>query len=131
LLLKLKYLLPFQFHIDHGPALGRRLVETLVEFSDRRCAVVGPLTSGVSVMNIQAETRTRSGTRPFQHLKVTIGVAESCDGPPANEFLNADWLAGAVIHKIHSGKFDDGWFSVTNLEFLFSHAATTCSGGMP
>ena len=47
-------------------------------------AVVGPLARGVGVVNVEAETRARTGGGPLEHLQVAIGIAERGDGTATN-----------------------------------------------
>ena len=50
---------PVIFHIDDRPAFNLGFVESLVETSDLRFAVIGPFALGVGVVNIEAEAGAR------------------------------------------------------------------------
>jgi hypothetical protein len=49
----------------------------------------------------ESQTRPRRGQ--LQHLKIAILISEGTYGTPADEFLNADRLAGLIVDKIDSG----------------------------
>src|SRR5262245_51019355 len=77
-----------------------RFVEHLVEPSDRGRAVVGVFARRIRVVHDTSETRSTTGRRPFQHLPVAVGIAESEHGPPADEFVDADRLTRSVVDEI-------------------------------
>ena len=94
--------LPVLLHVHDRPALSLGLVECLVEPSDVRGTVVGPLALGVGVVHEAHEARTATRDRPLQHLVVTVGVAESEQRPLANIFVNTD-QAGAPGRVLYPG----------------------------
>jgi hypothetical protein len=60
-------------------------------------AIVGPFALGVGVVHDAHETRAGTRRRVLQHLVVAIRVAEREDRPLADEAVDADRLAGAVV----------------------------------
>ena len=82
------------------PAL-RRLVERLVELADvrlrgrrrirarRRCGARAPMKRAPAPAAVHCE-----------HLQVAVGVAEGEDRPAADEAVDADRLAGAVVDEL-------------------------------
>src|SRR3546814_10957874 len=62
-------------HVDHGPALGLRLVEGLVEGADVAFPVIGELSFRIRVMNKEGEARPVPCRRPLRHGEVAIGVS--------------------------------------------------------
>src|SRR3954454_13683246 len=75
---------PVALHVDHGPALSLRYVKGLVEAANGRAAVVGPFPLGVGVVHDKGETDTAASLGPFEHLQVSIGVAERRNRLPAD-----------------------------------------------
>jgi hypothetical protein len=69
-------------HIADSPALGIRFVKSLVELADVGLAAVGELAVGGGVVDDHGEVRALAGGGPFEHLKVTVGVAEGGDTIP-------------------------------------------------
>src|SRR5262249_38311335 len=49
------------------------------------------------------EARALAGGGPLEHLLVAVGVAEGQQRPPADELLDADRLAGAVVDEVDLG----------------------------
>src|SRR3546814_20512066 len=79
-------------HVDHGPALGLRLVEGLVEGADVAFPVIGELSFRIRVMNKEGEARPVPCRRPLRHGEVPIGVSSDEDRPPADVPRNAHRL---------------------------------------
>src|SRR5438045_9633573 len=52
-------------------------------------------------MDDQGESRAWTGSRPFQHLLVAIGVAERRDRAAADVFVDANRLAALIVDEIH------------------------------
>jgi hypothetical protein len=52
------------------------------------------------VVNEKSETRSRSPRDPFEHLKITIGIAKGSDRAAADELINRDRLAFMMVVKI-------------------------------
>ena len=96
---------PVVLHADHRPAALPGLVEQrLGEGADVRVrqavgGAVGELALGVVVQHQEAEARAVAGGGPFQHLAVAVGVAEGDLRPLADEEVDADRLAGAVVDE--------------------------------
>ena len=67
-------------------------------------AVVGVLAFGVGVVDDQAEARPGARGGPLQHLQVAVGVAERRDRPAADELVDADGLARAVVDEVDLGQ---------------------------
>ena len=121
-------LLPVALHVNHGPATDGCLIETFVEPSDGRLAVVCELALSIGVMHNQAEPSTRSGCRPFQHLKVAIGIAERHRGAATKMLLNADRLAFFVINEIQFRKPNQNGLPIAHFVFRFDAAANNLLG---
>ena len=49
----------------------------------------------------QGKPFTFAGSGPLQHLHVAVGVAERGNGPAVDVHLNANKLAGLVVHEAH------------------------------
>src|SRR5690606_18140051 len=60
---------PVPLHVDNGPAFGRRLIPCLVEPADVGLPVVGPLASGIGVVDNPHEAGAAARRRPLQHLE--------------------------------------------------------------
>src|SRR5277367_571686 len=88
-------------HIHYRPSMLSGLVESLVELTDRRFAIISPFTLCVSVMDVKTESRTCSGKSPLQHLQVAVGVPECSDGAAADKLVDAYRLADIVVHKLN------------------------------
>src|SRR3546814_14330529 len=78
------YHFPVGRHVDHGPALGLRLVEGLVEGADVAFPVIGELSFRIRVMNKEAEARTVPCRRPLRHGEVATGVYSAEQRTPAD-----------------------------------------------
>src|SRR5262245_47670112 len=91
---------PVVLHVDENPTPFGRLVESFVEASNVRVAIVGVFALGISMMNDQSEAGAVFHRGPLEHLKVAIGVAEGNDRAATDEAINADRLARAVVDKI-------------------------------
>src|SRR5262249_45820671 len=120
--------LPVLLHVHDCPALSLGLVECLVEPSDVRGTVVGPLALGVGVMHEAHEAQTAAGGCPLQHLVVAVGVAESKQRPPANKFVDVDWLAGFVVDEVDLWQAYEYWLAVAQLELRFASATNDLFG---
>jgi hypothetical protein len=95
-----------------------RFVECLVELADLRIAVVGVFTLGVGVMHKACKAGARAGHRPLQHLQVAVGVAESEDRAAADEAIDADRLARAVVDELDFRELHQLWLAIAvRLEF--------------
>jgi len=57
------------------------------------------------MVNIQAEARRRARASPLQHLQVAVRVPERCDGPTADELVNAHRFARFVVHELNVRQF--------------------------
>src|SRR3989304_4453005 len=90
---------PVVLHVYHGPAVGRRLVERLVELAHVGIAVIGIFPRRVGVMPEAHEAEALAERRPFQHLLVAGGIAEGEGGLPPDEVIDAFRLAGAVVDQ--------------------------------
>ena len=55
----------------------------------------------------QPKPRTVACCGPFQHLEVTVRVAERGDGATADVLLDADGLAGFVVNEVEFGQSHD------------------------
>src|ERR1700734_701155 len=105
--LKGKHFPPVPFHIGHRPSLGAGLIEGLVETTHMRLPVIGIFALGISVVHDAGEPRAAAGSRPFQHLLVTIRIAEGKDWAPPDEAVDTDRLAGPIVDEIHFGLFNE------------------------
>src|SRR5262244_4079331 len=127
-----KYRIPVILHVHYGPAFGPGLIEPFVEPSEGGgFPVVGPLTVGVRVVDIEAESPPAAGGCPLEHLQVTVRIAERGDGAPANMHLDADGLALPVINKLISGRRTSTGFPSRSSNFVLMLVPMTCSGGTP
>ena len=81
-------------------------------------------------MDDQAEARPGARRGPLQHLQVAVGVAEGDDRAAADEPVDADGLAGAVVDELDLGSFSRTGLP-SELERDHADEPTTCSGGMP
>src|SRR3546814_19328471 len=63
---------PYHFpgapHVDHGPALCRCLVESLVEGADVAFPVIGELPLRIRVMNKEGKARAVARRRPLRQI---------------------------------------------------------------
>ena len=89
-----------RLHVDHGPSVGRRRVQRLVEPPEMRFAVVGIFPLRIGVMDDQAEPRAAGHRRPLQHLEIAVGIAERGDRAAADMLVDADRLAGLVVDEV-------------------------------
>jgi hypothetical protein len=104
--------------------------ESLIELPNGRLPVVGPLALGVGVVHDAHEARAAAGRGPLEHLLIAIGVAEGEDRAAADEAVDADGLAGAVVDELDlltSCGLPSGRIS----NFTTPEEPITCSGGMP
>src|SRR3954452_24032481 len=60
---------------------------------------------------------------PFEHLAIAIRVAERHHGPAANELVDADGLAGAIVDEINLRFFEKLRLAVAHLVFDNTAAA--------
>src|SRR4029078_3877644 len=96
-----KHVLPVALHIHNRPVLRFGFVPSLVELSDGRRAVVGPLTRGVCVMDNQPEAfATTPIGRPLEHLEVFGGIAEGSDRAPADVQMDTHGFACLVVNEV-------------------------------
>src|SRR5258708_30098071 len=95
--------LPILLHVDDRPALRGRLVQRLVELADLRLPVVGVFALGIGVVHEPHEARAIAGRGPLQHLQIAVGVSECKNGTTPDKTIDADRLAGAVIHEFDLG----------------------------
>src|SRR5690606_30443774 len=93
--------LPVVLHGDDDPAFRPGGIQRLVEPADVAVAVVGELALGVVVVHDQPQASAIGARGPLQHLQIAVGVAEGRDRPAADELVDRDRLAGAVVEKIH------------------------------
>src|SRR5690606_25200353 len=91
--------------------------------------VVGVFADGVGVVDDQAEAGAVAGGGPLEHLEVAVGVAEGEDGTLADEALDADGLAGFVVHEVRLRQPHKGWLAVDLLELHFDAGAYDLRGG--
>src|SRR5262245_3993320 len=66
--------------------------------------------------------------RVLQHFQVTVGVAEGHDRSAADEVVNADGFAGAIVDEFDPGLLDEHGFAVLKIEFHDSAAADDLLG---
>ncbi len=118
-----KTTLPLAGHVHDGPAFLPGLVERLVQPSDRRFAVVGPLSFGVGVMDEPHQARPVAGRRPLQHLAIPIRVAKGQDGAAADELVDADRFAFVVVYEIDLGDADQDRAILPHFELGFDAGA--------
>jgi hypothetical protein len=79
----------------------------------------------------EPQSRAFAGGRPFQHLTVAAGVSESDAGTLADEEVDADSLARAIVDEESLRfPFKDG-STVLLLVFRTMLDPTTCSTGIP
>ena len=74
------------------------------------------------MVNEKSEARPGAARYPFQHCKITIGIAKGGNGAAANELIDRDRLGFVVTVKVQLGFTHQHRLSVLNLEF--SHDAT-------
>ena len=98
-----------------------RLVERLVEPADVAVAVVGPFALGIGVVHDQTEARPVARGGPLQHLQIAVGVAERHDRAAADEPVDADRLAGAVVDELDLGFLEEDRLAV-RLHLELHHA---------
>ena len=123
---------PVPFHVDDGPTLFPRFVQCLVELADLRLPVVGVFALGIGMMDKSHEARPNARSRPLQHFEIAIGVPEGENRPTANEAVDADRLARAVVDEFDFRKLDQCRLAVRAISNLTTPLEpTTCSGGMP
>src|SRR3954468_19251798 len=96
-----KHVLPVALHIHNRPVLRFGFVPSLVELSDGRRAVIGPLTLGVCVMDNQPEAFATPIGRPLEHLEVFVGIAEGSDRTPSDVQMDTHGFACLVVNKVH------------------------------
>ena len=80
---------PVPLHVHNCPASLLCFVEALVETTDARFSVIGPFALAIGVVDVECESRALSGSGPLQHLQVTVGVAERCNGSSADLLVTA------------------------------------------
>ena len=115
-------------HADDSPTFGRRFIPRLVEFADMRLSIVGPFTLGIVVMHDEAEPRTLSRCRPFEHLRSPSEFPNAV----SNRRPMCLWIPTG-LPALSSMKFTSGSFSKTGLPSRISNfnlplLPTTCSG---
>ena len=98
-------------------------VETLVEFGEMVCAIVGVFAFGVIVVNVKAESTAAASANILQHLKVSVRVAERGDRSTADMLMNADRLAHLVVDEIQLRQSHDDRLFVSQFEFRLDAAA--------
>ncbi len=108
--------LPVVFHADDGPAFGGGFVQGLVEFADWGVAVVGVLAHGVGMVDEEHETRAGAGGGPLEHLLIAVGVSEGGDGTLADEGVDTDGLARAVVDEADLWEAHDDGCSVLSFK---------------
>src|SRR3954447_21150091 len=92
---------PVSFHVNHGPAHGRRRVQRRVQPAEVRFTVVGIFAFRVSMVNQHPEVGTTAFHRgPLQHLQIAVRIAKGSDRVLPNLFIDGDRLTGAVIDEI-------------------------------
>ena len=85
---------PFAFASSHA----------LSSLPDLRRAVVGIFARGIGVVHDAGEARAASRHGPLQHLLVAVGIAEREDRAAADEHVDADRLARAVVDELDLGE---------------------------
>lgn len=79
--------LSFFLHIYYSPSTIERFVQRLVQMTDFRLSIIGPLPLCVSMVDDEHKSCTFSGRSPRKHLQIALGIAERCDGAAAGRFL--------------------------------------------
>ena len=79
--------LPVLLHVHHGPSTIERFIQRLIQMTDFRLSIIGPLPLCVSMVDDEHKSRTFSGRSPLKHLQIALGIAECCDGAVARRFL--------------------------------------------
>src|SRR5215468_1732738 len=95
-----KHHFPILLHVNHRSALRLCVVPGLVELPDLPLPVVGVLAGVIGVVHDAGEAGALPRRGPLQHLPVAVGVAEGEDRPPADEAVDADRLARAVVDEL-------------------------------
>src|SRR5580698_5970718 len=79
-------------------------------------------------MDEEHETGAGAGGGPLEHLLVTVGVAEGCDGALAYKCVDPDGLAGAVVDEADLGQAHDDRLSVLCLKLRLHGGADDLFG---
>ena len=95
--------LPVSLHVYNGPAFRCCFVEPFLQAADAGIAVISPFSVAIGMVNVEGESRPRSGRGPLQHLQVAIRVAESGDGAAADVLVDPNRLASLVVNEAYLG----------------------------
>ena len=106
----------FLLHVCNCPAFRLCFDEAFVQTSDAGIAIISPFAIGVSVVNVEAETRTTAAGGPLQHLQISVGIAKSGDGAPADVRVDADSFTFFVIDKVQLSQANKNRFSISQFK---------------
>ena len=87
--------LPVLLHVDNRPVFRLCFVEAFVQATNAGFSVVGPFALAIGVVDVERKSRSLSGSGPFQHLQVSVGIAERCDRATADVLIDS---FGACCH---------------------------------
>jgi len=112
-----KHLLPVLLHIHNDPAIGIRLVESLVELTDVAFAVVGKLAVRICVVNKESQSTAFTTHGVFDHLDIAVGIAECQNRTATNVLIDSYRLARLVVDEINLRHADEFRLAVLDLKF--------------
>src|SRR5262245_45471602 len=80
-------------------------------------------------MDDHAETRARRGRGPFEHLEITVGVAERNEWTVTDCLLDADRLAGLVVDEVDLSEPEQRWAATSGVVAVLHATADDLLGG--
>jgi hypothetical protein len=92
-----KDLSPVILYADEGDAVCRGIVERVCERTKAEIAVISDL--ALRIVMVDEQRQACAGTRfgVAQHGEITVGIAESEDGPASDMQTDIGWLCLTVI----------------------------------
>ncbi|MEE4604991.1 MAG: hypothetical protein V2J65_27180, partial [Desulfobacteraceae bacterium] len=100
LLVKRENYPPIIPHVNDGPSTTRTFVEAMIELADMRVTIISPLAFIIGVVHEEAKPQTCTGSCPFQHFKITVGIAACHDRLATNVLVDTDRLTCLIIDEI-------------------------------